>query len=199
MRVLFLGAPDSRILKYLGESRSDVRVLGPSEDLDDTALVQWAERIVSHGYRRILSPQVLEAAPGRFINCHISLLPWNRGADPNLWSVLEGTPRGVSIHALNAGIDTGDVLAQRRVELDQRDTLASSYEHLQSALVDLFRERWSTFVIDDLVGDRQPDGGNLHRSRDRVSVAHLRTAGWDTPVSSLIGRLPAHTGTAHGD
>jgi len=37
-------------------------------------------------------------------------------ADPNVWSFIEKTPKGVSIHYLDAGIDTGDIIAQKLVE-----------------------------------------------------------------------------------
>lgn len=197
MRVLFLGRGDSPILRHLQDLGSDLRALRPNDVLDDAALVHWADRVVSHGYRRILPTSILAAAPGRFLNCHISLLPWNRGADPNLWSVLEDTPRGVSIHIVDAGIDTGDIVAQRPVALNEGDTLASSYEALQSALADLFRATWPSLATDRLDVRRQADGGNVHRTSDRSTVADLLTDGWDTAVSSLVGRLPSHTGFAH--
>jgi methionyl-tRNA formyltransferase len=197
MRVLFLGRGDSAILDYMRRLGTELRVLGPDDLVDDDRLVRWADRVVSHGYRRIISSSILSAAPGRFLNCHISLLPWNRGSDTNLWSVLEDTPRGVSIHVVDPGVDTGDIVAQRAVALDEGDTLATSYEALQSALADLFRATWPTLAVDRLVGHRQPEGGNVHRTRDRSTVANLLTEGWDTPVSRLLGRLPAHTGAAH--
>ena len=50
----------------------------------------------------------------RAINLHISYLPWNRGADPNLWSAV-GMPKGVTIHYINDGFDTGDILFQKAI------------------------------------------------------------------------------------
>ena len=43
----------------------------------------------------------------------MSYLPWNRGADPNFWSILEDTPKGVTIHIMDESIDTGDILYQK--------------------------------------------------------------------------------------
>ena len=48
--------------------------------------------LISYSYRYILPGVVLNYFNGKAINLHISLLPWNRGADPNIWSFLEDTP-----------------------------------------------------------------------------------------------------------
>jgi methionyl-tRNA formyltransferase len=144
------------------------------------------EFVVSYGYRHILRPDVLEALPGRIINLHIAYLPWNRGADPNLWSFVEGTPKGVTIHHVDAGIDTGDVIAQREVALDRPGaTLASTYEELSRAMLELFWERWPDIRAGRAPRTPQPAGGSLHRLADRARVQHLLTRGWDTPVAEL--------------
>src|SRR5688500_18057136 len=74
--------------------------------------------IISYSYRHIIKKDVLAKYPGKFINLHIAYLPFNRGADPNLWSVIEGTPSGVTIHVIDDGIDTGPIIAQRLVAID---------------------------------------------------------------------------------
>ncbi len=99
-----------------------------------------ARLVVSHGYRRILRAHQIE--DGKVINLHISFLPYNRGADPTLWSVLEDTPAGVTIHYIDPGVDTGDVIAQREVTFDDEDTLKTAYDKLQHEMLDLFRQTW---------------------------------------------------------
>ncbi len=42
--------------------------------------------IVIYGYRNIIKKPIIDQLKGRIVNLHISLLPWNRGADPNIWS-----------------------------------------------------------------------------------------------------------------
>ena len=73
---------------------------------------QHFDLAVSYTYRYILSSELLEALNNNVINLHNSLLPWNRGADPNLWSIAENTPRGVTLHYMDAGLDKGYVIAQ---------------------------------------------------------------------------------------
>lgn len=141
---------------------------------------------VSHGYRHIIRQHVLDALPGRLVNLHISLLPWNRGADPNFWSWYEGTPKGVTIHHIDAGIDTGPLLAQREVLFTGRETLASSYAMLQSAITELFRDTWPAIRGGRLQPKPQPSGGSFHRSREFAGLRDQFPLGWDTPVADVV-------------
>ena len=67
---------------------------------------------VSYTYRYILTEEVLSALNNNVVNLHNSFLPFNRGADPNLWSIVEGTPRGVSLHYMDSKLDKGYIIAQ---------------------------------------------------------------------------------------
>jgi methionyl-tRNA formyltransferase len=84
--------------------------------------------IISYNYRNIIKPEILNMLPHRIINLHISFLPYNRGASPNLWSFIESTPCGVSIHEIDSGIDTGDILIQEQITYDyESETLETAY------------------------------------------------------------------------
>lgn len=186
MSVAFLGRADSRVLSHLRDDLGeDVLVVGPDDNVPAAALER--DHLVSHGYRRILRAPVLDAAPGRIVNLHIALLPYNRGADPTLWSVLEDTPSGVTIHHIDAGVDTGDLIAQAEVPLNDDDTLATAYDRLQDAMASLFAETWPSIAAGAAPRTPQPPGGTSHRIADRAAVEHLLTAGWDTPIASLRG------------
>ncbi len=184
--IVFLGREDSPVLAHLREVEDDVLALGPSEPFDPAAT--GASFAVSHGYRLILRPLVIEQLPERLVNLHIALLPYNRGADPTLWSVLESTPAGATIHHIDAGVDTGDIIAQREVALADDDTLATAYAKLQDAMAELFREQWPVIRAGAAARRPQPPGGSVHRVADRAAVEHLLTAGWDTPIRTLRGR-----------
>jgi methionyl-tRNA formyltransferase len=180
--VLFLGRADSPVLAYL-RARDDVIALGPSEPIAPELRARIA---VSHGYRLILRGDVLERLPA--INLHIAYLPYNRGADPTLWSVLDGTPAGVTIHHVDEGVDTGDLIARRRVALDDpQETLATAYAKLQDAMAVLFKEQWPAIAAGTAPREPQPPGGTGHRIADRAAVEHLLTHGWDTPLAALRG------------
>jgi methionyl-tRNA formyltransferase len=184
-KILFLGPSDSSLLTWLQEQ--DENVFQTSQVFTP----QFVEEngftfLISYGYRHILRRPILDRFPNRAINLHISYLPWNRGADPNFWSFLEDTRKGVTIHYLDDGVDTGDILVQQVVEIDSGvDTLATSYQKLHSEIQDLFKRYWSEIKGGGCPRQKQTGKGSLHRAKDKVSLAHLLTEGWDTPVSVL--------------
>ena len=153
--VVFLGRPDSPVLAHLRTGDEEVLAIGADEPFvpEDPRLV------ISHGYRRILRRDVLDLLPDRVINLHISLLPYNRGADPTLWSVLEDTPAGVTIHYIDEGVDTGDVIAQRAVELSDDDTLATALREGCRPVVALFVEQWPAISAGTNRARRSPRAG----------------------------------------
>lgn len=184
MRVLFLGPGDSPLLRFLRDGGDDATAT--SDPLDAAALAAAKpDFLVSHGYRHILRPPVLDLFPGRAVNLHISLLPWNRGADPNFWSFVEGTPKGATLHHIDAGVDTGDLIAQREVAPAPGDTLRSSYERLQEAARALFYDNWAALRSGAAPRRPQPPGGTVHRARDRQPHEAALRLGWDTPVEEL--------------
>lgn len=184
--ILFLGPGNSPLLDWL--ERQEPSVLHSSERISG-AFIERAKvgLLVSYGYRHILRRDVLEQLPGRAINLHISLLPWNRGADPNLWSFAENTPKGVTIHFIDEGIDTGDIIAQREVSFADSagETLASTYRTLQREIQRLFAEHWADIKTGRCVVARQQGRGSYHAASEKERLAHLLTEGWNTPVSVL--------------
>jgi methionyl-tRNA formyltransferase len=184
VRVLFLGPDESPTLGYLSEFGEEVAATTAPIDAD-TIRHRQPDFLVSHGYRHIISSPVLDLVSDHAINLHISYLPWNRGADPNLWSWIDDTPKGVTIHYVDAGVDTGDIIAQRKVSFAGEETLASSYTRLQTEIHELFREAWPDIRQGRCDRRAQTGEGSVHRVADRERVAHLLPDGWDTPVASL--------------
>lgn len=54
--------------------------------------------IISYNYKHIIDLEIIHYVKGRIFNFHISYLPWNWGSNPNFWSFIEDTPKGVTIH-----------------------------------------------------------------------------------------------------
>ena len=187
MNILLLGPERpafEEFLRSLGDTvrRTEDKLTGDSPLLDDT---DW---IISYGFRHIIKADVLDRFPHRAVNLHISYLPWNKGADPNLWSFLEDSPKGVTIHYIDIGVDTGDILAQQEVAMSDVDSLSSSYTKLSRTIESLFCRVWPEIRAGKLTGKKQPEGGSVHRMKDKKAYEHLLTDGWDTPVNMLIGQ-----------
>lgn len=188
MSVLFLGPSDSHVLAYLRQQPEPV--MATNEPFGADHIQMWKpDFTVSHSYRHIVRPPVLNRLGDRIINLHISCLPWNRGADPNLWSFLENTPAGVTIHVMDSGLDTGAILLQQEVAFGDDETLRSTYETLQSTMLGLLAAHWAELRGGAILSWPQPAGGSLHRVRDKHPyLGLLNPRGWDTPVGGLRGR-----------
>ncbi|MEK7775438.1 MAG: formyltransferase family protein [Candidatus Zixiibacteriota bacterium] len=183
--ILFLGPDDSPLLQWLRESGETV--VHTAERINHEFLQRHnIGFLVSFGYRHIIKKDMLDLLPGRAINLHISLLPWNRGADPNLWSWVDNTPKGVTIHYLDEGVDTGDIIYQKEVLFDPaKETLASSYATLQSEIVALFKAHWQEIKSGACPRIPQRGVGSTHRVKDKEPLASILNEGWDTSVSLL--------------
>ena len=92
------------------------------------------EVMVVVAYGQILRQEVLDVAPRGVVNVHPSLLPRWRGASPIAGAILGGDEEtGVSIMVMDAGMDSGPVLAQTRVAITPEDTTGSLTESLANA------------------------------------------------------------------
>lgn len=147
--------------------------------------------LISYNYKYLIKQDVLDILPNRAINLHISLLPWNRGAYPNLWSFLEGTPKGVTIHLIDAGIDTGDILIQKEVYIDEtKETLLSSYKILHTEMQKVFISNWNKIKNFRIIPKPQPRGGCIHYIKDFDKIKHiLGNEGWDIQILELKKRF----------
>jgi methionyl-tRNA formyltransferase len=151
--------------------------------------VTEADFVISYGHRRLIGSPQVSRFENRILNLHISYLPWNRGADPNFWSFFDDTPKGVTIHLIDAGMDTGPILTQREARLS--GTLATSYQQLRVAMQEHFREVW----IDIRHGKIQPRSqerasGSHHVRADKESIWSQLPLGYATPVEEVeaLGR-----------
>jgi methionyl-tRNA formyltransferase len=95
---------------------------------------------IMFGY--LLKPDFLSLLPRGCLNLHPAFLPFNRGAHPNVWGIVDRTPAGVTVHFIDEGVDTGDIVCQKRVPILATDTGESLYHKLEAAALELLREAW---------------------------------------------------------
>jgi methionyl-tRNA formyltransferase len=154
--------------------------------------------VVSFGYRKIIPHYTIERFQGQIINIHGSLLPCNKGANPNFWSWFNGTPKGVTIHRVTDAIDGGEILAQ--IELSRLDfrtvdndyTLKTTYDDLLIAASGLFARKWPSIIKGNIepVQTRELTG-SYHRSSDKDKFMRYLSGNWHTPINEVeeLGRI----------
>lgn len=150
---------------------------------------------VMFGY--LLKQPFLDIFPKGCVNLHTSLLPFNRGAHPNVWAIVDGTPAGVTLHLIDSGVDSGPIIAQEEIEVEPVDTGKTLYEKLEDAAFNLFATSWPRISAGDYSSVPQPtDGATSHRVRD---LATLDEIDLDAPCTArtVINLLRARTFPPH--
>ncbi len=90
-------------------------------------------------YGKILPKEILEIPKFGCWNAHASLLPRWRGAAPIQWSLIKGDKfTGVGIMKMNEGLDTGDILLEEKIKIDNNDNLNTLMEKLSTLSAKLF-------------------------------------------------------------
>lgn len=146
--------------------------------------------VVSFNYVHLIKEDILQLLAGRIVNLHISYLPWNRGSSPNIWSFIEDTPKGVTIHVLDQGLDTGAVIAQRAVDFDEReDTLATSYQKLIDVIIGLFKEHWDRILSGNYNTTPQRGKGTYHTKKDLETFLAGRRLTWEMTITEFKERF----------
>ena len=104
--------------------------------------------VVSAGFMRILAPEFIAQFTGRIINTHPALLPDFPGAHAVRDALVAGvTETGCTVHYIDAGVDTGPIIAQRRVAILPDDDEVTLHERIKVAERELLLK-----VITELIG-----------------------------------------------
>lgn len=143
-----------------------------------TGGAEWLRRmepdlVLSVFFGYILPPEII-GIPGRgIINLHPGLLPFNKGAYSNVWSIIDETPAGATLHYIDEGIDTGDIISQQEVTVSPTDSGKTLYDRLEQACIDLFKSTWQSIRNGTAERRTQGSGGSEHRVRDVGQVDRI--------------------------
>ena len=201
MRVLLLGteAPACDAVRaFLVKTGEDV-VVRTERMRGDQVRELSPDIALSYSYRWLVSEEVFTFPRLGTVNAHVSYLPWNRGADPNFWSHAERTPKGVSLHRIDKGIDTGALIAREPVGFDEDDTLRTSYDKLHARMRVLLETWWPAIRAGQAPAVAQEPGGTLHLRKDLEPFKSvLARRGWDTPLREVAALALDHD-RIHGE
>lgn len=138
------------------------------------------------GWSQIARPEVLRAPTLGCLGMHPTLLPEGRGRASVPWAILKGlATTGVTMFQLDAGVDTGPILAQERIELSTTETATSLYARVNDAHRTLIRRIWPAFQRGEVVpvpqdeskatywAGRTPEDGRLSRGMTVLEAERL--------------------------
>jgi len=193
VKILFVTSNDNALGLYDWLSKKEKVILYRDKLSEEFVRRISPEIIVSYNYRYIITRDIIWLLRGNIVNLHISLLPWNRGADPNIWSFIEDSPKGVTIHYIDEKIDHGEIIAQQEMFFDeQKETLRGTYEKLHCAVQKLFIQNWETIKK----GRRQNletkvflEAGSFHRASDWMAIRDRLEFSYDDTIASFKEKL----------
>lgn len=150
----------------------------------------WApDLIVVAAFGQILRKDVLELPRHGCLNVHASLLPRWRGAAPINAAILAGDEgTGVTIMQMDAGLDTGPMLAKRAIRLTPDDTAGSVFQALSTLGADLLLETLPDYLSGKLTPTPQPEEGATYAPMLKKEDGKLN---FDSDVHELERRVRA--------
>jgi methionyl-tRNA formyltransferase len=140
-------------------------VFQPERIRKDPAFLEALQRlapdlIVVVAFGQILPPSVLSIPRLGCVNLHASLLPAYRGAAPIQWSIIRGeTTTGVTTMQMDAGMDTGPILLQRKTPIEPTETAVSVGKRLAHAGAPLLLETVERLATGTLIASPQNNEG----------------------------------------
>lgn len=145
-----------------------------------------ADIFVVAAFGQLLSEEILNMPRLGCINIHASLLPAYRGAAPIQWCVINGEEKtGVTIMQMAKGMDTGDILLQKEVVLDEKETGGSLFDRLMETGAELIVEVLPKIEAGELTpvvqkeelatyaGKITKDMGNIDFAKSAVTIERL--------------------------
>lgn len=162
-----------------------------------------ADIFVVAAFGQILSKEILDMPKYGCVNIHASLLPKYRGAAPIQWAVIDGEEEtGVTIMKMDVGLDTGDILIQEKLKLDELETGASLFDRLSELGSDLIVKALPLIEKGELTPVKQDEEkstyakmltkeyGKIDFNNDAIVIERLVRGlnSWPSAYTSLKGK-----------
>ena len=148
---------------------------------------------ISGWFGYILKPELLQVFKVGCINLHTAYLPWNRGWYTNVWPILDGSPAGMTIHFIDPGVDTGDLIAQRRIPVEITDTGGSLHYKITSGMVEFFKETWPLILEGKYTRTSQDHSKATIYRRGVLAALDCIDPDRECPAGELLNLLRART------
>jgi len=190
-------------------SKYDIPIYQPKKikdkDFIDTVLKKIEfDVIVVVAFGQILSKEILDMAKYGCINVHSSLLPKYRGAAPIQWTIINGEDEtGVTTMYMDEGLDTGDILLQSSIKIEDDDTGESLHDKLADLGAKLLITTLEKIKQGDIKRIKQDESkasyvgmlnkkhGKIDFDKDAASIERLIRAvtPWPSAYTSLNGKM----------
>jgi methionyl-tRNA formyltransferase len=175
--------------------RAGLPVLQPEKARDETFLAElrrWQPDLIAvAAFGQILPKRILELPRYGCLNVHTSLLPKYRGAAPIQWAILNDEPEtGVTIMKMDAGLDTGDMLAQAATPIRAEDTAETLHDRLAQMGAALLVRTIPDYVAGKIQPRPQPADQATYAPKIKKEDGQID---WRLPARVIWNRIRAFT------
>lgn len=148
-----------------------------------------ADIYVVAAFGQILSQEILDIPRFGCINIHASILPKYRGAAPIQFAILEGDEEtGVTIQQMNAGMDTGDIIAIKTIPITETDTAGSMFDKLMMLGAELVTETLPRIEKGEITPVPQDESKATKCGKIHKEMGHIN---WNASASSISNLVRA--------
>jgi len=99
------------------------------------------DMIIQVAWSQIIKDEILKIPPKGAIGFHASLLPKNRGGSPVNWTIINGEKSwGTTMFYMEPGVDSGDIIAQKRFDIAPEDTCKTVYDSVTQKNIEMLEE-----------------------------------------------------------
>ncbi|EBH4142691.1 methionyl-tRNA formyltransferase [Campylobacter jejuni] len=116
--------------------------------------------LVSMSFDQIFKEELLKLYPRKIINCHAGKLPFYRGRNILNWALINDEKEfGISVHFIDKGIDTGDIILQKTYDIKDSDDYTTLLNLCHKECASLLYESLILFLEDNVKAYKQKEGG----------------------------------------
>ena len=153
-----------------------VRSLGP----ELVCVISWS---------MIIPPEILEIPAKGIVGFHYSMLPARRGGAPLNWAIIDGlTDTGITLMYLDEGIDTGDIIAQRPLQIAQEDTVKDLLDRIVFTAPNMLAENIDDIEAGAVVRIKQDESQATLTRRRRPEDGEID---WSKPPAEIYNFIRA--------
>ncbi len=151
---------DAELLRRAEENQISVEL---SENINGEEFVQRMRRydvdlFVSMSFNQIFKTEMINLPPYKTINCHAGKLPFYRGRNILNWALINDEKEfGITVHYLDEGIDTGDIILQKTYPITDKDDYSTLLQRAYTGCADVLYQAIKMIQKNDVRRIRQSD------------------------------------------
>jgi folate-dependent phosphoribosylglycinamide formyltransferase PurN len=156
-------------------------------------LTELKPEIVALGYSPILRGNIIDIPKIGILNAHPGLLPKYRGINTIQWAVYNGDDIGVTVHFIDRGVDTGPIIEQKVIHVEQNDTIESLRKKADAAAAELLSDLIFRILKREQISAKPQlvsDGKQYHRMPGKLLCETKRRLEERVGKTSPINRFP---------